>query len=181
MLPIRIPPRVLYVILALLLMGFMLMILSCSGVMPPPQQLAGKPVSVKKIPDLLQTCARVADRDLQDLRGCYDSYYFAMDIGVTLGSSNPSVNVKFLADVPPGTAPTFNGNQATFNNGNVSFQAGVGNTSMGKGVFQIVSVAGNNNIVIASTNVNINIPSLATLNQPISSLPRGPMTLFGLR
>lgn len=180
MLPIKSPPRVLYIILALLVV-FMLMILSCSGVMPPPQQLAGKPVSVNNIPELLQTCARVADRDLQDLRGCYDSYYFAMDIGITLGSSNPSVNVKFLADVPPGTAPTFNGNQASFNNGNVSFQAGVGNTSMGKGIFQLVSVAGNNNIVIASTNVNINIPSLTTLNRPTSSLPRGPMTLFGLR
>ena len=176
MIPSKSPRLILYIILALLLM-----ILSCSGVMPPPQQLAGKPVSVKKIPDLLQTCARVADRDLQDLRGCYDSYYFAMDIGVTLGGSSPSVNVRFLADVPPGSAPTFNGNQASFNNGNVSFQAGVGNTSMGKGVFQIVSVAGNNNIVIASTNVNINIPSLTTLNRPTSGLPRGPMTLFGLR
>jgi hypothetical protein len=180
MLPNKNPWRILCIIRAFLL-AFMMMILACSGVMPPPPQLMGKPVSVKKIPDLLQTCARITDHDLQDLRGCYDSYYFAMEIGITLGGSNPSVNVSFLADVPPGSAPTFNGNQASFNNGTVSFQAGAGNTSMGKGVFQLVSVAGNNNIVIASTNVNINVPSLTTLNRPASSFLRTPMTLMGLR
>lgn len=168
-------------------LAFMLLILACSGVTPPPPQLMGKPVSmgkavsVAKIPNLLQTCARVADRDLQDLRGCYDSYYFAMDINVALGTSTPSVNVSFLADVPPGSAPTFNGNMASYNNGTVSFQAGVGNTSLGKGVFQLVSLAGNNNIVIASTNVNINVPNLPALNRPGSSFLRTPMTLMGLR
>lgn len=168
-------------LIRILLLAFMLLTLACSGVMPPPSPLMGKPVSVKKIPDLLQTCARVADQDLQDLRGCYDSYYFAMDIGITLGTSTPSINVTFLADVPPGSAPSFNGNMASFNNGTVSFQAGVGNTSMGKGVFQIVSVAGNNNIVIASTNVNINVPTLTTLNRPASTFLRPPATLMGLR
>ncbi len=178
MLPHKRSPWRLFIIPALLL-GFMPMILACSSVTPP--QMVGKPVSVEKIPDLLQTCARVADPDLRDLRGCYDSYYFAMDIGITLGSSNPTISVRFLADVPPGSAPSFNGNMASFNNGTVSFQAGVGNTSMGKGVFQIVSVAGNNNVIIASTNININIPGLSAFNRPASSFLRGPMTQIGLR
>jgi hypothetical protein len=129
MLPIKSPPRVLYVILALLV-GFMLMILSCSGVMPPPQQLAGKPVSVKKMPDLLQTCVRVTDRDLK--------ICVAATIPTTLRwisalpAAQPSVNVNFSRR-SPWDRSDLNGNQATFNNGNVSFQAGVGSTSMGKG------------------------------------------------
>ena len=132
--------------------------------------------------DLLQTCARVPDKELQQIRGCYDSYYFGLDVGINLATSIPSVNVKFEANVPPDTINNLNftGNMANYNNGTVSFQAGVGSTSLGSGIYQIVSVAGNNNIVIANTNVMINIPSVTSII-PQTSIFRTPNSLAGIK
>ena len=157
------------------------LVFSCSGAQI--QQAVEKPVPYKSQAELLQTCAKIVDDELKDIRGCYDTYYFAMDIGINMANSTPRIDVHFTSQVPDGQAPSFNGNMASYNstNGNVSFQAGVGNTSMGKGVFNVVCVAGNNNIVIANTNVNINIPGAGNRQfNPWSSL-KTPSSLVGTR
>jgi hypothetical protein len=115
----------------------------------------------------LDEVTELQENDLQELRGCYDSYYFALDIGINMTGSTPSVNVQFSAQVPQGTAaPSFSGNAVSFNNGNVSFQAGVGNNSLGAGFYQVIGVAGNQNIVIANTNITINVQNLSSLVMP---------------
>jgi hypothetical protein len=129
--------------------------------------------------DILQMCSVVPDRELQDIRGTYQSYYFAMDVGINLTTSKPSFTVTYTANVPDGQAPSFEGNMVSFNNGQVSFQAGVGDTSLGKGIYSVVSVAGSENIVIANTNVNINIPNAGSLIPSISILPAP--TLGGIK
>ena len=162
-----------------LLMVMVPLVFSCSGAQI--QQSVSKPVPHRSQAELLQTCAKIADAELQDIRGCYDTYYFAMDVGINMSNSTPRIDVHFTSQVPAGQAPSFNGNMASYNNGNVSFQAGVGNTSMGKGVFNVVCVAGNNNIVIANTNVNINIPGAGNRQfNPWSSL-KTPSSLVGTR
>lgn len=107
------------------------------------------------------------ENDLKELRGCYDSYYFALNIGVNMTGNTPSVNVQFSAQLPQGTtAPSFSGNSVSFNNGNASFQAGVGNNALGAGFYQVISVAGNQNIIIANTNITINVQNLSNLVMP---------------
>jgi hypothetical protein len=164
-----------------LVMAMIPVVFSCSGAQI--QQVVEKPVPQRSQVDLLQTCEKIADEKLKDIRGCYDTYYFAMDVGINMANSRPRIDVRFTSQVPEGSAPSFNGNMASYNspNGNVSFQAGVGNTSMGKGVFNVVCVAGNNNIVIANTNVNINIPGAGnrTFN-PMSGFTT-PSSLTGTR
>jgi hypothetical protein len=52
----------------------------------------------------------------------------------------------------------------------VGFQAGIGNTSLGSGIFQVTQVAGNNNLVVSSMNVNINIANATSLVPKINAL-----------
>ncbi len=105
--------------------------------------------------------------NLKELRGCYDSYYFALDIGVNMTGPTPSVNVQFFAQLPEGTTkPGFSGKSVSFNNGDVSFQAGMGNNSLGTGFYQVISVAGNQNIIIANTNITINVEKMGNLAIP---------------
>ena len=120
-----------------------------------------------KTPAILQTCAAMPNKQLQQYRGCYATYYFGMDIGINLtGTSAPGISVRFAGMVPDGSAVPVaspGGNQVGFNDGQVAFSAGIGSTSLGSGIFQVVQVAGNNNLVISNMNVNINIASAASL------------------
>lgn len=145
---------------------------ACSTMAPVAQQTMAKG-------DLLEMCSLVPDRDLQDIRGCYQSYYFALDVGINLTTTKPSITVTYQANVPDGVAPSFTGNMVSFNNGAVSFQAGVGETALGEGIYSVVSVAGNNNIVIANTNININVPNATSL-VPSYSVLSAP-TLIGIK
>ena len=133
----------------------------------PDQQLV-------ETPAILQTCAAMPCEELQEYRGCYASYFFGMDVGVNVtGNSTPGICVRFHAMVPDGSvAPVASpsGNQVSFNNGQVAFNAGIGNTSLGSGVFQVVQVAGNNNMVISNMNININIANASSLIPKTSAL-----------
>ena len=48
-------------------------------------------------------------------------------------------------------------------NGNVNFESSVGRSHLGTGVIQLVQVMGNNNLVIANTNVTLNIKNFQTI------------------
>jgi hypothetical protein len=130
-------------------------------------------------PAILRTCAVMPDQQLKQYRGCYDTYYFGMDIGVNIsGRSTPGITVNFVAMVPDGSAaPVANssGTQVAFNSGQVSFSAGIGRNSLGSGIYQVTQVAGNNNLVIAAMNININIANADRLRNPAA------ISLAGLR
>jgi hypothetical protein len=138
-----------------------------------PLGLSSSPVSAQSLESLpsIKNCSLLSDQELAELRGSYDSYYFSMDIGISTVSNAPQVNVTYTAQVPSGTAPTFNGSVASFNNGSVSFQAGLGNGALGPGYYQVVSVAGNNQMVIASTNITINLPNMSSMISRPSAVP----------
>jgi hypothetical protein len=137
--------------------------------LPIPQTHKG--VSEQQLvetPEILQTCAAMPSGELQQNRGCYASYYFGMDVGVNVtGNSTPGISVRYNAMVPDGSSVTPvaspAGNQVSFNNGQVACSMGVGNTSLGNGAFQVVQVAGNNNLVVANMNININIANATSL------------------
>jgi hypothetical protein len=143
---------------------------------PIPPTHKGRPErQLVKTPAILQTCAAMPNKQLRQYRGCYATYFFGMDIGINLtGTSAPGISVRSVAILPdasvtPVASP--GGNQVSFNNGQVAFSAGIGNTSLGSGIFQVVQVAGNNNLVISNMNININIAnpgSLATKTNAIS-------------
>ena len=80
-------------------------------------------------------------------------------------------NVKFANNV--------NGGGVTFSagNGNVNFESSVGRSHLGTGVIQLVQVMGNNNLVIANTNVTLNIKNL----QPLSLTGSSNWNIGGLR
>ncbi len=112
-------------------------------------------------PKILAACDVVPDQQLREMRGRFATYYFGLDVGLDLSGPKPGMTVNYHASVPDGSAtPKFTGNTASFNNGNVNFQAGIGNTSLGSGIFNVVQVAGNNNLVVSTMNININAGSL---------------------
>ncbi len=131
-------------------------------------------------PQILQTCAVVSDQELGEMRGRFATYEFGMDVGINLAIPNPNVTVHYTANVPTGSGtPSFTGNTASFNSGNVNFQAGIGNTPLGSGIFNVVQVAGNQNIVISTMNINIKTGSM-----PLTTSMTGlstPANLAGIR
>jgi hypothetical protein len=154
-----------------------------------PLGLSSSPVgaqSLERLPSI-KNCSLLSDQELAELRGSYDSYYFSMDIGISMAGNAPQVNVTYTATVPSGTpalngsvastatvpsgTPALNGSVASFNDGSVSFQAGVGNGTLGPGFYQVVSVAGNNKMVIANTNFTITLPNISNLISRPSSVP----------
>lgn len=127
-----------------------------------------------KNPTILRTCKAMPDQQLQEYRGCFATYFFGMDMGINVtGTSSPGISTRFTAVVPDGSvAPVASstGNQVSFNNGSVAFNAGVGTTSLGSGIFQVVQVAGVNNMVISNMNININIANASGLIPKTSAL-----------
>ncbi len=122
----------------------------------------------------VKNCSVVSDKELAEMRGSYDGYYFSMDIGITqMFNGNPNVTVAFTAQVPSGSpAPTLNGAVASFNNGTVSFQAGPGIGTQGPGFYQVTSVAGNDQLVVSNTNFSITLPTVPnTTFRPNGTIP----------
>jgi hypothetical protein len=75
----------------------------------------------------LKTCAVVPDQELREMRGRFATYFFGLDVGLNLAGPSPAITVNYTANVPSGSgAPSFTGNTASFNSGNVNFQAGIG-------------------------------------------------------
>ncbi|MGA8139799.1 MAG: hypothetical protein WB948_03875 [Desulfobaccales bacterium] len=140
-----------------------------------PIGLSSSPVNAQSLARLpsVKNCSLVSDKELAEMRGSYDGYYFSMDIGITaMFNSNPNVTVAFTAQVPSGSpAPTLNGAVASFNNGTVSFEAGPGIGTQGPGFYQVTSVAGNNQLVVSNTNFTITLPQTSNLTPRPSSVP----------
>lgn len=133
--------------------------------------------------EVLAACTKLSDAEMQELRGCYDSfYYFAYNLTFDLAGTSPSVNVEYVANYqgPPGQA-ALTGPVATFTdaNGNVKFMAGVGEGTLGKGFYSVLNVAGTNNFVIVDNKITLNLPNAASLIPSITILSTP--TLTGVR
>ncbi|MGA8139800.1 MAG: hypothetical protein WB948_03880 [Desulfobaccales bacterium] len=104
-----------------------------------PLGLSPATVSAQTLEKLssLKGCSLLSDQELAGFRGSYDSYAFSMN----------------TFEGPLGAAPAFT--TLTNTNGpNGLLTAGV-NGSLGPGIYQAVSVAGNNNMVISSSTITI--------------------------
>lgn len=133
--------------------------------------------------EVLAACTPLSEAEMGELRGCYDSfYYFAYNVTFDLVAANPTVTVEYFANYqgPPGQA-ALTGPVATFTdaNGNVKFQAGVGEGSLGKGFYSVLNVAGTNNFVIVDNKVTLNLPNATSLIPSITIL--NIPTLSGVR
>ncbi len=164
-----------------------LCIAACAGpsvYVPVPAQVAEK-VTHK---DVLQTCAVLADQDMAEIRGCYDSIYaFGLDFigtidfansmkkvegqvsayAVALNASDPLI-VNHTNPYNAGVSGT--GVSFAAGNSQVAFQSSVGTSNLGTGVIQLVQVMGNNNLVLASTNVTINIKNFQTIKPTVTGI-----------
>ena len=131
---------------------------------PIPQIRKGRARTTTRLktPAILQTCAAMPNKQLRQYRGCYATYFFGMDVGINLtGNSAPAFAFRshrlwFRTAVwPQWQAPEAIRCPSIM--ARWPSAPGVGNTSLGSGVFQMVQVAGNNNLVISNMNININI------------------------
>jgi hypothetical protein len=73
------------------------------------------------------------------------------------------------------------GSQVQFNNGNVSFTAGIGQNALGSGIMQVVQVAGSNIMVVANMDVTLNINNAVSLKPTAGIAFTTPGTLAGIR
>ena len=137
--------------------------------------------------DVLQTCAVLADQDMAEIRGCYDNIYaFGLDFIGTIDFAN---TMKMIEGKVSAYAVAFKGEQLntpnanfangkvdgggvsfTAGNGQVNFQSSVGQSPLGTGVIQLVQVMGNNNLVIANTNVTLNIKNFQTIKPTVTGI-----------
>jgi hypothetical protein len=185
--PIGLEIKKIYGLKVLAVLGLVIATLTgCAGALPSPNAGLVEPLPIHQpdqnaadqqlveTPAVLQTCAAMPSEELQEYRGCFASYFFGMDVGVEVtGNSIPHFSVKFLGLVDGSTGvPVRNstGNQVSFNDGHVSYTAGIGNTSLGSGAFQVVQVAGNNNLVITNMNININVANASSLAAKTNAL-----------
>lgn len=142
----------------------------------PPGAAAREQHRMIRPPEVLQLCKVVPDEELRELRGRYDTYFFGLDIvgNLNVGSGAFTGQVGFSTNVAPNTV-NFSGTQVSYNNGNISYQAGIGSTSLGSGIYSMVVVAGTQNVVISNTTVNLNIqgltvPSFTALSTPATQV-----------
>ena len=137
--------------------------------------------------EVLQTRVVLADQDMAEIRGCYDNIYaFGLDFTGTIDFAN---TMKMIEGKVSAYAVAFKGEQlntpiANFANGkvdgggvsfsasnsNVNFESSVGHSNLGTGVIQLVQVMGNNNLVIANTNVTLNIKNLQTIKSTFTGI-----------
>ncbi len=131
-----------------------------------------QPVMVEK-PPILETCALVSDSELDTMRGCYDAYYFGMDIIVNLTGGTPVTLVPHPG-MPPETVITSTG--ISYQNSldpSVVYRGGIGPSS----IYQTVQVMGDGKIVTGVVNLNILVPqSLFTTGVQGLNLPNGSQT-----
>ncbi len=163
------PPK----IFSALLSGVLMLAVTWAS---PPRAAAQDHRRMIQSHEVLQSCAVVPDRELKELRGRFDTSFFGLDIvgNLNVGSGAFTGQVAFYTNVPTDQV-NFSGTQVSYNNGNVSYQAGIGTNSFGSGVYSMVVVAGTQNIVIANTNVTINIqgltmPSFTGLSTPTTRI-----------
>ena len=163
-----------------------LCIASCAGptvYVPVQAQVAEK----VKNTDALQTCAVLADQDMAEIRGCYDNIYaFGLDF---IGTIDFAKTMKMIEGKVSAYAVAFKGEQLdppnpnfvhgkvdgggvnfSAGNGQVNFQSSVGHSNLGTGVIQLVQVMGNNNLVIANTNVTLNIKNFQTIKPTVTGI-----------
>jgi hypothetical protein len=142
----------------------------------PPGVAAQEHRRMIKTPEVLKICTVVPDRELRELRGRFDTTFFGLDFcgNLDVGTGAFGGSVQFTTNVAPEKV-NFSGTQVSYNNGQISYQAGIGATSFGSGVYSAVVVAGTNNMVISTTNVNLTIQGLKTtsftaLNTPATTI-----------
>ncbi len=161
------------------------MIMACATSIPPVTSQQPQHFQTKSV---LETCAVVKDEDLAEMRGCYDTYSF----GMTVEGDFDLATKKFSFTNHTTSSQTFNGsalpsqvtisptgNQVAFNNGNVSYTAGVGQNSLGTGIMQVVQVVGQNIAVMADMSVVLNINNAVKINVPTAANTL-PGTLSGI-
>ena len=157
-----------------------LYIASCAGptVYVPVQAQVAEKVAKQ---DVLQTCAVLADQDMAEIRGAYDNIYaFGLDFIGTIDFASTmkmiegkvSAYAVALTGQPLNNANANLANGVTFSagNGQVNFQSSVGHSGLGTGVIQLVQVMGNNNLVIANTNVTLNIKNFQTIKPTVTGI-----------
>jgi hypothetical protein len=156
-----------------LLSGMLLLAVTWAS---PPGAAAQDHRRMIKTPEVLQSCKVVSDRELRELRGRFDTTYFGLDVCANLdvGKSAFSGYVHFDTNADPSKV-NYSGTQVSYNNGNISYQAGIGANSMSSGIYSAVVVAGTNNVVISNTNVTLNIqglkmPSFTALSIPATTV-----------
>lgn len=114
---------------------------------------------------VLETYAVVQDKELAEMRGCYDTYSFGMNVtgNLDLASRNFNITTNYTqavntaSQMPSQVTVSNTGSQVNFSNPNVSYTAGIGQNSLGSGIMQVVQVAGSNVIVMANMDVTLNI------------------------
>ena len=163
-------------------------IAACAGPsvqVPVPAQMVDKITNQNS----LKTCAVLADQDMAEIRGCYDNIYaFGLDFIGTIDFAGSMKKIEGQISAyalafkgkPLVTDSNFNnghievtsGGGASFEagNGQVAFHSSIGNSPLGTGVIQLVQVMGNNNLVIANTNVTINIKNFQGIKGTVSGM-----------
>lgn len=166
-----------------------LCIAACAGpsVYVPVQAQVAKQLSNSEV---LQTCTKLADQDMAEIRGCYDNIYaFGLDF---IGTIDFASTMKMIEGKVFAYAATFKGKElrtpnTNFTNGpvdiqtggglsfeagnrNVTFHSSVGVSNLGTGVIQLVQVMGNNNLVIANTNVTLNIKNFKPITPTVTGI-----------
>jgi hypothetical protein len=145
--------------------------------------------------NVLETCLLLPDQEMAEMRGCYDNLYtFGLDIigNIDLTNRNFGLSAQFKAQVENSVNQiknasakpmqvSFTNGQASFSDGAVAYQAGIGTNSLGSGIMQVVMVAGNNNLVIANTNVTLNISNLGAAKPLNVNGLLQPLTTMGIR
>lgn len=136
---------------------------------------------------VLETCALIQDRELAEQRGCYDVYSFGMSItgDLDMAKKNFAITTNYSQAIDPSKMPsqlTINstGSQVAFSNGNVSYNAGIGQNSLGNGIMQVIQVAGSNVMVMANMDVTLNINNAITLKPTAGTMLTTPGTLSGI-
>ena len=150
-------------------LGWVTAFMALLGVLAPLSALAGpaaQPLIMKELP-VLAHCALVPDRELDGIRGRYDSYYFGLDVIVNLAGTGPIFSMTPNPHNTPGTVNT--GTGISFSDPQVNYQAGVGAHNL----YQMVQVAGDGKTVRGVMNLDVKVPQ-TMLNGRSSaiSLPR---------
>ncbi len=159
------------------------MIMACATSIPPVTSQRPQHIQTKSV---LETCAVIKDEDLAEMRGCYDTYSFGMNItgSLDLASKNFAITTNYTQVVDSSQIPSQlmvnpTGSQVAFKNGNVSFTAGIGQNSLGSGIMQVVQAVGQNIIVVANMDVTLNINNAVKINLPTAASTL-PGTLSGI-
>ena len=154
------------------------------GLHVPVQAQVGEKVNNTEV---LQTCAVLADQDMSEIRGCYNNVYaFGLDFAGTFDFANTMkmIEGRFSAYAVAFKGEPLNTPNANFTDGkvdgggvsfsasnsHVNFESSVGHSNLGTGVIQLVQVMGNNNLVIANTNVTLNIKNFQTIKPTFTGI-----------